>query len=117
VNNRRRPLSRIGDLLPRVAGALGIESELRRARQMTAWQRLVGELVPAAAGDSELLAVQPPALVVSASSPVVAQELRLRGSQLLAAFADAPDGERLLELRVVMRPVGLRGDDPGRARP
>ena len=84
----------------------------RRARQMAAWQRLVGELVPVAAG-SQLLAVQPPALVVSAAGPLAAQELRLRSSELLRAFAGVPDGERLSELRVAIRPPGPAGSPGG----
>jgi hypothetical protein len=101
-------MRRLGDVLPEVAGALGIDAELRRARQMAAWQRLVGEHVPAA-GESGLLAVQPPALVVSAVSPMAAQELRLRASELLHAFASAPDGIHLTELRVVLRPPARLG--------
>jgi hypothetical protein len=89
-----------------VASALGIDNELRRARQMSAWQRIVEERVPPASGASTLLDVQPPVLVVSATSPIVAQELRLRQHDLLAAFAQAPDGARLIELRVVVRPLG-----------
>jgi hypothetical protein len=101
-------MRRLGDVLPEVAGALGIDAELRRARQMAAWQRLVGELVPAAA-DSALLAVQPPALIVSAASSIAAQELRLRALDLLRAFAGAPEGVRLSELRVVVRPAATLG--------
>jgi hypothetical protein len=99
-------MQRLGDVLPSVAAGLGIDNELRVARQMAAWQRIVEELVPAASGSSNVLSVQPPTLVVSAASPIVAQELRLRQSQLLAAFAQAPDGARLIELRVVIRPAG-----------
>jgi hypothetical protein len=93
----------VGDVLPAVAAELGIDRELRLARQMSAWQRIVEERVPAASGASQLLALQPPALVVSAASPIVAQELRLRQAELLAAFAQAPDGARMIELRVVIR--------------
>ena len=113
----KRPVRRIGDLLADVARQLGIEDELLLARQMAEWQRLVEEHLPPAAGSSRLLAVQPPALVVSASDPLVAQELRLRQAQLLAAFAQAPSGVRLLELRVVVRPPGAPGEHrrpPGR---
>ena len=99
----RRPMRRVGDLLPGVASELGIDRELKLARQMAGWQRIVAEHVPAAAGSSVLLSVQPPSLVVSAGSPIVAQELRLRQSQLLEAFAQTPEGQRLLELRVVIR--------------
>ena len=99
----RRPMRRLGDVLPSVAAELGIVDELRLARQMALWERIVEERVPAASGTSTLLAVQPPVLVVSAPSPIVAQELRLRQSDLLAAFAQAPEGERMVELRVVIR--------------
>jgi hypothetical protein len=101
-------MRRLGDVLPEVAGRLGIDGELRRARQMAAWQRLVAELVPAA-GESRLLDIQPPTLVVSATSPIAAQELRLRAGELLAAFAASPDGTRLVELRVVIRPPAKLG--------
>ena len=99
----RRPMRRVGDVLAGVASELGIDRELKLARQMAAWQRIVAERVPAAGGSSVLLSVQPPALVVSAASPIVAQELRLRQSELLDAFGQAPEGLRLLELRVVIR--------------
>jgi hypothetical protein len=106
MTSRRRPMRRLGDLLPGMAAELGLEEELRLARGMSTWARLVEEHVPPAAGLSELVAIQPPALVVSATAPIVAQELRLRARQLLAAFASAPGGARLFELRVVLRPAG-----------
>src|SRR3954469_7905448 len=102
----KRPMKRVGDMLPKVAADIGIENELRLARQMSAWERLVEEHLPAARGASKLLSLQPPALVVSASDNVVAQELRLRQAQLLDAFERMPDGVRLIELRVVVRPAG-----------
>jgi hypothetical protein len=105
MSRQRRPMRRLGDILPGVAADIGIEEELRRSRQMAAWQRLVAELVPSA-GDSQLLSIQPPALIVRAGSAVVAQELRLRQHELLNAFARSPDGQRLVELRVVVRPSG-----------
>jgi hypothetical protein len=115
----RRPMRRVGDVLSEVAGTLGVGDELRLARQMSAWQRLVEELVPRAAGATNLLSVQPPTLVVSAATPIVAQELRLRQVELLSAFGGSPEGVHLLELRVVLRPPGSvtassRGDEPRR---
>ena len=107
----KRPMRRVGDMLPKVAADIGIEDELRLARQMSAWQRLVEEHLPAARGASKLIAVEPPALVVSATDGLVAQELRLRQHELLAAFAAVPDGAHLLEMRVVIRPAG-RAFDP-----
>jgi hypothetical protein len=102
---KRQPV-RIGDMLPKLAADIGIDNELRLARQMSGWERLVEEHVPAARGTSKLLAVQAPALVVSATDNVVAQELRLRQAELLSAFARLPEGAHLLELRVVVRPAG-----------
>ncbi len=110
----RRPMRRIGDMLPEVAKELGIGDELRLARQMAAWERLVAERVPAAAGTSKVLSVQPPTLVVSASDPRLALELQLRQADLLAAFAQAPEGVHLLELRVVVRPPRVDGTSSGR---
>ena len=103
-------MRRIGDVLPRMAAEVGVEEQLRTARAMATWTRLVEELVPPAAGATTLLSIDPPALVVSASAPIVAQELRLRSRELLAAFGAAPGGRRLLELRVLVRP----GDAGGR---
>jgi hypothetical protein len=108
-------MKRIGDMLPEVAAGLGIDAELRLARQMAAWERLVSERVPAATGRSRLLSIQPPALVVSAADPRVGLELRLRQAELLTAFAQAPEGIRLLELRVVVRPPGATNPPPGRS--
>jgi hypothetical protein len=105
VTAKRQP-TRVGDVLPRIAAEVGIEDELRFARRMAAWERIVEEHLPAARGASKLLAVQPPALVVSATDNVIAQELRLRQLELLTAFGRLPDGAHLLELRVALRPAG-----------
>jgi hypothetical protein len=107
-------MRRIGDLLPTTAASLGLEEELRFARAMAGWERLVAELVPAAAGGTRLLAVRPTELVVSASAGIVAQELRLRSGELLAAFAAVPGGARVPELRVVIRPFDRGADADGR---
>ena len=86
-------MRRLGDLLPPAAQALGLEEPLMRGRAMAAWSRLVAERVPAAAGSSTLLDLRDDgAVVVAADSPIVAQELRLRADELLAAFAQAPGG-------------------------
>ena len=113
MTGRRRPMRRLADLLPDLAGSLGLEDELRLSRAMASWLRLLAEHVPAASGSSSLLAVRPPVLIVSADSPIVAQELRLRSDELLTAFAGAPGGSHLLELRVSLRP---RASGPPRAR-
>ena len=110
VTNRRRPMRRLGDLLPPAAQALGLEEPLMRGRAMAAWSRLVAERVPAAAGTSTLLDLRDDGTIVAAApSPIVAQELTLRADELLAAFAQAPGGRHMRELRVVVRPPRSAG--------
>jgi predicted nucleic acid-binding Zn ribbon protein len=100
---RRRPAQRIGELLPGLAAKLGLEKELKAARAVASWGRVVAERVPVAAGTSRLVEIRPPALIVSADDAATAQELRLRAPELLDAFAIAPGGVRLLELKVIVR--------------
>ena len=107
--SRKRPVHRLGDLLPGIASQLGLDEELDAARAVASWTRIVEEQVPAAAGVSQLLEVRPPSLIVSAADAPTAQELRLRSHELLEAFASAPGGQRLRELQVVVRPAP-RGD-------
>ena len=91
---RRRPMRRIGDLIPDAARALGLEDELRLARAIATFEALVAERVPAAAGACRVVRLEGFAIDVEADAPIVAQELRLRSSELLAAFAAAPGGRR-----------------------
>ncbi len=100
---RRRPPQRIGELLPGLASRLGLDEELRAASAMSSWRRVVEVHVPAAS-PSDIIEVRPPALIVSAADAAAGQELRLCAAALLEAFAQAPGGARLLELRVVVRP-------------
>jgi predicted nucleic acid-binding Zn ribbon protein len=102
--SRKRPVHRLGDLLPGIASQLGLNEELDAARAVSSWTRIVEEQVPAAARASRLLEVRPPSLIVSAEDAPTAQELRLRSHELLDAFASAPGGARLRELQVVVRP-------------
>ncbi|MEA2622421.1 MAG: Dna[CI] antecedent, DciA [Chloroflexota bacterium] len=102
-------MRRLSDVLPSVASQLGLDAQLAQARAMASWERLVAELVPPAAGQTRLLEMRPPALIVSADDALVAQELRLRSDELLAAFARAPGGIRLLELRPVVQRPASRG--------
>jgi predicted nucleic acid-binding Zn ribbon protein len=103
TGGRRRPFERIGDLIPETARHLGLEEELRLARAMTTWSAIVAERVPPAAGATQLLRIDGFSLVVDADHPIVAQELRLRAPELLAAFAAAPGGLPARELRVSVR--------------
>jgi hypothetical protein len=98
-------MRRIGELLPEVAAALGIEAELRRARAAATWERTVGERVPAATGGSYLVEWREGdgLIVVGATQPIVAQELRLRSDELLEAFGRAMGGRNPDRLQVVVR--------------
>jgi hypothetical protein len=100
VTGRRRPMTRLGDLIPDAARSLGLEDELRLARAIATFEALVAERVPAAAGACRVVRLVGFALDVEADAPIVAQELRLRAPELLAAFAAAPGGVAATEMRV-----------------
>ena len=106
MTGRRRPMSRIGDLIPEAARRLGLEDELRSARAMTTFAAIVAERAPAASGACRLVRVDGFALLVEADAPIVAQELRLRSRELLDAFRAAPGGLRATELRIRVRREG-----------
>jgi hypothetical protein len=103
---RRRPMERIGDLIPSAAARLGLADELRRARAVATFDTIVAERVPAAHGACRAVAVEGESLVVEADAPIVAQELRLHASQLVTAFRAAPAGAPVSELRVTVRGHG-----------
>ena len=100
---RRRPMSRIGDLMPQAAAHLGLEDELRRARLLATFEAIVAELAPAAHGACRAVRVDGEVLVVEADAPIVGQELVLRGDELAAAFRRAPGGAPVRQLRVTVR--------------
>jgi hypothetical protein len=99
--SRRRVPRRVGELLPAAARDLGLEAELRRARAGIAWEAIVADRVPAAAGGSRVVRVDGELLVVEAAAPIVGQELRLRSTELVEAFALAT-GIRVAGLRAVV---------------
>jgi hypothetical protein len=100
---RHRTPRRVGDLLPEAARALGLEEQLRWARAVAAWHRLVEARLPAAAGGSRPERLdRDGTLVIEASAPIVAQELLLRADELLAAYAEMADGIQAATLRVVV---------------
>ncbi len=100
---RRRQPRRVGDLLPEAARALGLEEQLRWARAVAAWDRLVEARVPAATGGSRPVRLERDgSLVVEASAPIIGQELLLHADDLLTAYAEMTDGIRAGSLRVVV---------------
>jgi hypothetical protein len=100
---RRRPMSRIGDLMPQAASRLGLEDELRRARLVATFDAIVAELAPAAHGACRALRVEGETLVVEADAPIVGQEIVLHGEELSAAFRRAPGGAQVRQVRVTVR--------------
>jgi len=108
---RRGPMTRIGDLIPDAAARLGLADELRRARAVAAFDRIVAERAPAAHGACRALRMDGDTLVVEADAPIVAQELRLHARQLAEAFRAAPAGGPVSEIRVTVR---ARGSSPER---
>ncbi|HEY7737242.1 MAG TPA: DciA family protein [Candidatus Limnocylindrales bacterium] len=99
-------MQRIGELIPETARRLGLDEELRKARAIATFDAIVAERVPPASGACRLVRTDPDALLVEADAPIVAQELRLRATELLAAFAAAPGGTTARELRVRVRYQG-----------
>jgi len=100
---RRRPMSRIGALIPDAAARLGLADELRRARAIATFDAIVAEHAPAAHGACRTLRIDGEVLVVEADAPIVAQELRLRSATLLEALQAAPAGGQLREIRISVR--------------
>jgi hypothetical protein len=101
-------MRRIGELIPDAARALGLEDELRLARAIATFEAIVAERVPAAAGGCRVVRLEGFSIDVEADAPIVAQELRLRSSELLAAFGVAPGGIGIRDLRVHVRRGGPR---------
>jgi Dna[CI] antecedent, DciA len=99
-------MARIGELIPDAAARLGLADELRRARAVAAFDRIVAELAPAAHGACRAIRIDGTALVVEADAPIVAQELRLHARQLTQAFRGAPAGAPVSEIRVTIRHRG-----------
>ena len=100
---RRRPMSRIGDLMPGAAAHLGLEDELRKARLLATFDAIVAELTPAAHGACRAIRVDGETLLLEADAPIVGQELVLHGPALAAAFARAPGGAPVRQVRVTIR--------------
>jgi len=102
----RRPMARIGDLIPEAASRLGLGDELRRGRAVATFDAIVAELAPAAHGACRALELDGATLVVEADAPIVAQELRLHELDLRDAFRAAPAGAPIDDLRITIRRSG-----------
>jgi len=71
---------------------------------MTAWQRIVAERVPPAVGACRIVSLSQGVVTVEVDEPIVAQELRLRNPELLAALRSAVRSP-VRQLRIAVRHV------------
>jgi hypothetical protein len=97
-------MERLADLLPAAAREYGLEEQLEQARLAAAWLRIVSERVPAAAGACRLIDFRLDVATIEADLPIVAQEIRLRSPELLAALRNAARVS-VRQLRVATRHV------------
>lgn len=97
-------LERLADLLPRAARAYGLEDQLDQARAAAAWERIVAERAPAAVGACRLVGLRQGVATIEVDLPIVAQEIRLRSPELLAALRVAA-GIPVLQLQLTTRHV------------
>jgi hypothetical protein len=81
-----RGMERLSDLLPRAAREFGLEDQLEQAQAAAAWDRIVAERVPAAVGSCRLAGLSQGVATIEIDLPIVAQEIRLRSPELLAAL-------------------------------
>ena len=102
--DRPRGLEPIADLLPRAAREFGLEDQLEQARAAAAWLRVVAERVPAAAGACRLISLDRGVATIQVDMPIVAQEIRLRSPELLAALR-AGVGTPVVGLQLTVRHV------------
>ena len=97
-------MERLGELLPKTARSLGLDNPLELATAMTAWQHIIDERVPEASGSCRLVSLGQGVAIVETDAPIVAQEVRLRSPELLAALrSGVPIPIR--QLRVTLRHV------------
>lgn len=94
----------LADLLPGTAREFGLEDQLEQARAAAAWLAIVAERVPAATGACRLTDLRQGVATIQADEPIVAQEIRLRSPELLAALRKSVRTP-LRQLRITTRHV------------
>jgi hypothetical protein len=101
---RPRGLESLADLLPGAAREFGLEDQLEQARMASAWLAVIAQRVPAAVGACRLTDLRQGVATIQADEPIVAQEIRLRTPELLAAMRAAVRTP-LRQLRITTRHV------------
>jgi hypothetical protein len=97
-------MERLADLLPGTAREFGLEDQLEQARVASAWLATIAQRIPAAAGACRLIDLNQGVATIEADEPIVAQEIRLRSLELLAALR-ATVRTPVRQLRVTTRHV------------
>ena len=103
-DGKPRGMERLADLLPATARQFGLEDQLEQARTAAAWLDIIAERLPAAVGACRLVDLSRGVATIEADEPIVAQEVRLRSLELLAALR-ASTRAPLRQLRVTARNV------------
>ena len=103
-DEKPRGMERLADLLPQAAREFGLEDQLEQAVVAAAWLELVAQLMPAAAGACRMIGLDHGTVTVATGEPIVAQEIRLRSPELLAALR-ATTRTPIRQLRVAARHV------------
>lgn len=93
----------IADALRRTLRSLGIGGAVARAGAIEAWPDAARACIGDAAARTRALRVEGSTLVVTVTSPVLAQELRLRGNDLLAELAQRSPDAGVTAVRFVPR--------------
>ena len=101
---RLRSMERLADLLPGAARQFGLEDQLEQAGAAAAWLEIVARKVPVAKGGCRLIGLSQGVATIEADEPIIAQEIRLRAPELLAALRKAIRTP-LRQLRITMRHV------------
>ena len=79
-------MERLSDLLPQTVRQFGLEDQLEQARAAAAWLSLIEERVPAAVGACRLTDLRHGIATIETDEQIVAQEIRLRGPELLTVL-------------------------------
>ena len=82
-------MERLADLLPQTVRQFGLEDQFDQAKAAAAWLRIVEERIPAAVGACRLAALTEGIATIETDESIVAQEIRLRAPELLAALRGA----------------------------
>jgi len=100
--SRSGKATRVGQLLPRVLGQLGLDETWNSAQAVEAWRRVVGDRL---AGYARATSLQDGRLVVEAESPVWMQEIRFHRVRILKRLEEeCPGVVRELQLRLPSPP-------------